>query len=141
MRELQAGSEVAVATPGRLIDLVRSRACDLRRVTLLIVDEVDRCFDLGFEAQARPTPPDHCRASAFAQLHLSSVTLRTELPTAMSCVNARIPLITYRWLQLHSLQRTVIACQLTTTGGGGGGGGGDQRDVRTGQGQPRQHSL
>lgn len=54
VRELQGGSEVAVATPGRLIDLVRSGACDLRRVTLLVVDEVDRCFDLGFEAQVCP---------------------------------------------------------------------------------------
>eukprot|EP00892_Ulva_mutabilis_P001353 jgi/Ulvmu1/11218/UM072_0055.1 len=53
VRELQGGSEVAVATPGRMIDLVQSAACDLRRVTLLVVDEVDRCFDLGFEVQVR----------------------------------------------------------------------------------------
>lgn len=47
-----------MATPGRLIDLVRSGAAGpgLRRVTLLVVDEVDRCFDLGFEAQVRRSP-------------------------------------------------------------------------------------
>ena len=52
-RELQAGVEVAVATPGRLIDLIECSACKLQRVTLFVVDEVDRCFDLGFEAQVR----------------------------------------------------------------------------------------
>jgi superfamily II DNA/RNA helicase len=51
VKALQAGQEVAVATPGRLIDLVTSKACDFERVTIVVVDEVDRCFDLGFEAQ------------------------------------------------------------------------------------------
>lgn len=49
--ELKKGSEVAIATPGRLIELVRSGACPLQRVTLVVVDEVDRCLDLGFEQQ------------------------------------------------------------------------------------------
>ena len=53
VKSLQSGQEVAVATPGRLIDLVKSQACDFKRVTMLVVDEVDRCFDLGFEAQVR----------------------------------------------------------------------------------------
>ena len=53
VKSLQLGQEVAVATPGRLIDLVKSQACDFKRVTMLVVDEVDRCFDLGFEAQVR----------------------------------------------------------------------------------------
>jgi hypothetical protein len=51
-RELLGGVEAVVATPGRLIDLVECGACKLQRVTLFVVDEVDRCFDLGFEAQA-----------------------------------------------------------------------------------------
>ena len=53
VKALQAGVEVAVATPGRLIDLVVSKACNFERVTMVVVDEVDRCFDLGFEAQVR----------------------------------------------------------------------------------------
>lgn len=52
-RELLGGVEAAVATPGRLIDLVECGACKLERVTMFIVDEVDRCFDLGFEAQVQ----------------------------------------------------------------------------------------
>ena len=66
VKELQAGVEIAVATPGRLIDLVVSKACTLTRVTVLVVDEVDRCFDPGFEPQARP--PVLAQATSFSCL-------------------------------------------------------------------------
>ena len=43
--------QVLVCTPGRLIDLVKMKACNLERVTYLVFDEADRCFDMGFEPQ------------------------------------------------------------------------------------------
>ncbi|GFR43899.1 hypothetical protein Agub_g5030, partial [Astrephomene gubernaculifera] len=52
-KALRGGCEVAVATPGRMIDLVRSRACGLGRVSYLVLDEADRMFDMGFEQQVR----------------------------------------------------------------------------------------
>ncbi|KFM26554.1 DEAD-box ATP-dependent RNA helicase 24 [Auxenochlorella protothecoides] len=52
-RELKAGAEIAVCTPGRLIDLVRMKACNLQRVTYVVLDEADRMFDMGFEPQIR----------------------------------------------------------------------------------------
>ena len=42
------GVDVIIATPGRLIDFVRQRAVDLRSVDVLVLDEADRMFDLGF---------------------------------------------------------------------------------------------
>ena len=53
MKELKAGAEVAVATPGRMIDLIKMKACTMTRVTYLVLDEADRMFDMGFEAQVR----------------------------------------------------------------------------------------
>ncbi|KAJ3329937.1 ATP-dependent RNA helicase ddx42 [Blyttiomyces sp. JEL0837] len=53
-KELRAGGvEILVATPGRLIDLVKMKATNLRRVSFLVLDEADRMFDLGFEPQVR----------------------------------------------------------------------------------------
>ncbi|WLF83434.1 DEAD/DEAH box helicase [Moraxella sp. ZY210820] len=42
------GSQVVVATPGRLLDLVNRRQIKLDKVEALIVDEADRMLDLGF---------------------------------------------------------------------------------------------
>lgn len=53
IRDLERGSEIVVATPGRLIDLIEMRKISLRRVTFLILDEADRMLDMGFEPQIR----------------------------------------------------------------------------------------
>jgi ATP-dependent RNA helicase RhlE len=51
IRDLQAGFEVLVATPGRLIDLCEKRHADLSEVDVLILDEADRMLDMGFRPQ------------------------------------------------------------------------------------------
>lgn len=42
-----------MATPGRMIDMVKMNATNLTRVTYLVLDEADRMFDMGFETQVR----------------------------------------------------------------------------------------
>lgn len=51
---MKKGAEVVVCTPGRMIDLLTAnngRVTNLRRITLLVMDEADRMFDMGFEPQ------------------------------------------------------------------------------------------
>ncbi|MGF1662976.1 MAG: DEAD/DEAH box helicase [Kineosporiaceae bacterium] len=45
---LRTGVEIVVGTPGRLLDLARSRSLDLSRVRILVLDEADEMLDLGF---------------------------------------------------------------------------------------------
>ncbi|CAL1377930.1 unnamed protein product [Linum trigynum] len=52
-KELKAGCEIVVATPGRLIDMIKMKAVNMSRGTCLVLDEADRMFDLGFEPQIR----------------------------------------------------------------------------------------
>ncbi|PKY17543.1 DEAD-domain-containing protein [Rhizophagus irregularis] len=53
-KELRPGGvEILVGTPGRLIDMVKMKATNFRRVSFLVLDEADRMFDLGFEPQVR----------------------------------------------------------------------------------------
>eukprot|EP01084_Bolivina_argentea_P292684 503231_1 len=50
---LQNGIEIMVATPGRLIDLIQDKSTNCRRITYVVIDEVDKMFSLGFEGQIR----------------------------------------------------------------------------------------
>jgi ATP-dependent RNA helicase DDX5/DBP2 len=52
-RQLYSGIEIAIATPGRLIDFLDGGKTNLRRVTYLVLDEADRMLDMGFEPQIR----------------------------------------------------------------------------------------
>ncbi len=52
-KTLREGVEVVVATPGRLIDTIKSKYCKMNRVTYLVLDEADKMFDMGFEPQIR----------------------------------------------------------------------------------------
>ncbi|MBX3724824.1 MAG: DEAD/DEAH box helicase [Xanthomonadales bacterium] len=45
---LQDGIDVLIATPGRLIDYYKQGAVDFRGVEVVVIDEADRMFDLGF---------------------------------------------------------------------------------------------
>lgn len=45
------GQDIVVATPGRLYDLVLSRALHLKSIKKLVIDEVDVMLDLGFRFQ------------------------------------------------------------------------------------------
>ena len=48
IRKLHDGAEIAVACPGRLIDLMDQGAISLSHVEVLVLDEADRMFDMGF---------------------------------------------------------------------------------------------
>jgi len=48
VRGLGSGAEIAVACPGRLLDHIWRGTIDLAHVEVLVIDEADRMFDMGF---------------------------------------------------------------------------------------------
>ncbi len=46
--ELKAGVEVLIATPGRLLDHIEAKNCNLSQVEYVVLDEADRMLDIGF---------------------------------------------------------------------------------------------
>lgn len=51
VRDLRAGFDVIVATPGRLIDHIERGNVDLSTIETLVLDEADRMLDMGFRPQ------------------------------------------------------------------------------------------
>jgi ATP-dependent RNA helicase RhlB len=52
-RQLEEGIDVLIGTPGRLIDYFKQHVFDMRHAQVLVLDEADRMFDLGFIADIR----------------------------------------------------------------------------------------
>jgi len=52
-KEIKRGAEIAIGNPGRFIDVVKMKGCNLQRVTMIVLDEADRMLQMGFEYQVR----------------------------------------------------------------------------------------
>ena len=50
---MRHGVDILVATPGRLLDLVRQKQVRLDKASILVLDEADRMFDMGFIKDVR----------------------------------------------------------------------------------------
>ena len=70
-RQLADGVEILIGTPGRIIDYLKQGVYDLRHAQVLVLDEADRMFDLGFIADIRYImrrlpPPDRRQSMLFS---------------------------------------------------------------------------
>jgi ATP-dependent RNA helicase RhlB len=72
---LQDGVDILIGTPGRLIDYFKQKVYNLRHIEVVVLDEADRMFDLGFiddiRFLLRRTPPPAERQSLLFSATLS----------------------------------------------------------------------
>lgn len=52
-KTLEAGVDILIGTPGRIIDFFKQHIFDLRAIQVMVLDEADRMFDLGFIKDVR----------------------------------------------------------------------------------------
>ena len=77
---LDAPVDLLVATPGRLLDFVKSRVINLSNVDTLVIDEADRMLDMGFIPDVRRImsylPPKEKRTTMLYSATLNEVVMR-----------------------------------------------------------------
>ncbi|MFO7858135.1 MAG: DEAD/DEAH box helicase [Ectothiorhodospiraceae bacterium] len=62
-RALQSETDIIIGTPGRIIDFYKQKVFSLKNIEVVVLDEADRMFDLGFISDIRyllrkMPPPD-----------------------------------------------------------------------------------
>ena len=77
-RSLQAGVDIVVATPGRLLDHMRSNVGDFSKLEVFVLDEADRMMDMGFWPDVRKIA-EALPASSSRQTMLFSATMPEEV--------------------------------------------------------------
>ena len=118
VRNLSKRIEIAVATPGRMIDLLERGELDLDQVGILVIDEADRMADMGFLPQVewimRKVPKDH------RQTLLFSATLDREVDVLVrrymhdpvrhevEADTESVDDMTHRFLRVHELDRIKV---------------------------------
>jgi len=77
---LSAPVDLLVATPGRLLDFVKSRVINLANVDTLVIDEADRMLDMGFIPDVRRImsylPPKQKRTTMLYSATLNDAVMR-----------------------------------------------------------------
>ncbi len=77
---LKRGLDIAIGTPGRLMDLSKRGHLNLRDVKILVIDEADRLFDMGFlpdiQKMLQKMPPRNKRQTMLFSATLNRVSRR-----------------------------------------------------------------
>jgi superfamily II DNA/RNA helicase len=121
IRSLAEGTDLVVATPGRLIDLCQRGAVDLDHIEVVVIDEADRMADMGFLPQVewllRQVGGRHQTMLFSATLdgdvdrlvrHHLSDPVRHEVQSTQPTVRQ----MTHRFLLIHQMDKVKVAAAI-----------------------------
>ena len=138
---LDAPVDLLVATPGRLLDFVKTRVINLSNVDTLVIDEADRMLDMGFIPDVRRImsylPPKEKRATMLYSATLNDTVMRLAMNWMEAPYKAEVDSETnatdtvkqvvyivrsadkfkvlYNHIALHPTARTIVFCNRKST--------------------------
>ncbi len=138
---LDAPVDLLVATPGRLLDFVKTRTISLANVDTLVIDEADRMLDMGFIPDVRRImsylPPKEKRATMLYSATLNDTVMRLAMnwmdepykaevegeTNATDTVRQVVYIVRsadkfkvlYNHIALHPEARTIVFCNRKST--------------------------
>jgi superfamily II DNA/RNA helicase len=118
---IEAGAEVIVATPGRLIDLQDRKAVSYEQVRIVVLDEADQMGDMGFMPQVeyiwRQVPDEHQSMLFSATLdgavdHLIRRRLTDPVRHEVASDTISVEQMEHRFLLVHYRDKLTVAARI-----------------------------
>lgn len=119
---LAAGAAIAIATPGRLLDLMERNALDPRDISVVTIDEADQMADMGFMPQVKaimaqlPEPRQTFLFSATLDMQVQElidrymhdpVEFEVESPTET------VDTMEHRFLKVHHMDKAKLLAEIS----------------------------
>ncbi|MBA3655446.1 MAG: DEAD/DEAH box helicase [Actinobacteria bacterium] len=121
IKALRQGTDVVIATPGRLIDLGERGELSVEDVEIIVLDEADRMADMGFLPQVewflRRITGDHQTMLFSATLdrdvdHLIRLYLRDPVRHEVASDTVTVEEMVHRFLGVHQLDKPKVAAAI-----------------------------
>lgn len=122
IKALRQGTDVVVATPGRLIDLGERGELSVEDIEIVVLDEADRMADMGFLPQVewflRRISREHQTMLFSATLdrdvdHLIRLYLRDPVRHEVASDTVTVEEMTHRFLAVHQLDKAKVAAAIS----------------------------
>jgi len=140
-RQLEEGVDILIGTPGRIIDYYKQHIFDLRHCQVMVLDEADRMFDLGFIRDIRfllrrlPPPEqrlsmlfsatlaqrvlelafEHMNEPSFVRIEPERITAeRVRQQILFPSMEEKLPLLVHLLSSMHAT-RTMVFCNMKRT--------------------------
>jgi len=119
---LKDGASIAIATPGRLIDLLERKAIDPTKISIVTIDEADQMADMGFMPQVRRIMaqlPDERQTFLYSATldhqvrELIDRYMKDPVQFEVESENENIDTMEHRFLKVHYLDKAKLVTELS----------------------------
>jgi len=119
---LEGGASIAIATPGRLIDLLERRALDPQDISIVAIDEADQMADMGFMPQVRAIMaklPDKRQTFLYSATLDHQVTelidryMDDPVHHAVESASETVETMEHRFLKVHYMDKAKVVKEIS----------------------------
>jgi len=119
---LNKGASIAIATPGRLIDLLERRAIDPQEISIVAIDEADQMADMGFMPQVRKIMsqlPENRQTFLFSATldhqvrELIERYMKDPVEYAIEAESDTIDTMEHRFLKVHYMDKAKVVQEIS----------------------------
>ena len=119
---LNKGASIAIATPGRLIDLLERKAIDPQEISIVAIDEADQMADMGFMPQVRKIMaqlPENRQTFLFSATldhqvrELIDRYMKDPVEYAIEAKSDTIDTMEHRFLKVHYMDKAKVVQEIS----------------------------